>query len=38
MKVKDVVKTVIKWAPVAYPIIKKIIDEKNKKPTTTRRR
>nr|WP_240793428.1 hypothetical protein [Psychrobacillus vulpis] len=28
MKVKNIVKTAIKWAPVVYPIVRKIIKSK----------
>ncbi|MCT6923872.1 hypothetical protein [Metasolibacillus sp.] len=38
MKLGKIVKTAIKWAPVAYPIIKKILDDKKQQPTATRRK
>ena len=28
MKVKNLVKTVIKWAPIVYPIIRKVVKSK----------
>ncbi|MEK3980384.1 hypothetical protein MKY37_15145 [Psychrobacillus sp. FSL K6-2836] len=28
MKVKNLVKTAIKWAPIVYPIIRKVIKSK----------
>ena len=40
MKIRNLIKTVVKIAPIAYPIIKKIIASKSGKstPSTTSRR
>nr|WP_230199474.1 hypothetical protein [Bacillus ndiopicus] len=37
MKLGKIVKTAIKWAPVAYPIIKKILNERKQQPTARRK-
>lgn len=40
MKIGNLVKTAIKYAPVVYPIVKKVLDERKKvtsKPTSTRK-
>lgn len=38
MKIKNVFKTAIKWAPVVYPIVKKMLDNRKAKPSTSTRR
>jgi hypothetical protein len=41
MKIGNLVKTAIKYAPVVYPIVKKVLDERKKSTTgttTTRRK
>lgn len=38
MKIGNLVKTAIKWAPVVYPVVKKILDSKKTNTTTTTRR
>ncbi|MER1999672.1 MAG: hypothetical protein ABS882_07840 [Lysinibacillus sp.] len=41
MKIGNLVKTAIKFAPVVYPIVKKVLDERKKttpKSTATRRK
>ena len=36
MKLDRIIKTAIKWGPVIYPIVKKLIDSRSSaKPTTT---
>ncbi len=38
MKIKNVFKTAIKWAPVVYPIVKKMLDNRKAKTSTSTRR
>lgn len=38
MKMKNVFKTAVKWAPVIYPIVKKMLDSRKSKSSMATRR
>lgn len=38
MKIGNLIKMAIKWAPVVYPVVKKFVDTKKSNPTTTTNR
>lgn len=38
MKIGNVVKMAIKWAPVIYPVVKKLLDSKNSSTSSTTNR